>query len=331
MKFKFAYLVFFLLGFLVHSFSLANDTLSTMGMVDKYHPLVSVPNGYYALTMSPDGTLQVIRNNGSVRYRMASGGDFAVMQPDGNFVEYKNPGIGLWATMTNNGLPNSVTLYDDGDLAVRTPGPASKVIWNLGSDPIWGDPTKVGDVVARDMAYPGLGILGHVGIWSGTQVFQATLPQNGSNNAISTIDLFNFKHQRDSTGMMGAYWGTASYRIPAGTIYMTGCWDPICPITGSLVSADARYSIALRVMQIYRLGADYTFGATYTRAISTWGSQPATRGIYRCDTFVLDALYQSTFFRNANPDQQLWVNRWNQLHNAPFAPRTLFNTLKTFQ
>jgi hypothetical protein len=327
---KYVLVLYLGFGMLLPRLSVAGDTLYTMGMVDKSHPLVSSPNGYYVLTMFSDGTLQILRNDGSLRYRMASGGDFAVMQPDGNFVEYKNPGVALWATGTNNGMRNSLTLYDDGDLAVNTPGPRSAVIWNLGSDPIWGDPTKVGDVAGRDMAYPGLGILGHVGVWDGKEIFQATLPQSG-NNAISFIDLFNFKHQRDATGMLGAYWGTASFRIPSGTIYYTGCWDPVCPTYGSVENADARYSIALRVMQIYRIGADYTFGATYKRALSTWGSVPGQRGIYRCDTFVLDAIYQSTFYHYPNTDQQLWVNRWNQLKSAPFSPRTLFNTLKSYQ
>lgn len=42
----------------------------------------------YSLVMQADGSLVMYRSDGTVRYAMAKHGQFAIMQNDGNFVEY---------------------------------------------------------------------------------------------------------------------------------------------------------------------------------------------------------------------------------------------------
>ena len=322
---------------LLHLFPVyANDTLYANGRLTKAGEYIqSRPDGNYVARISPDGSFAIYRQDGSTRFKTANGGDFAVMQADGNFVLYKDLGGGhlnpIWNTVTGFGISNSVTVSDDGDLIIYTPGPTKRKVWNLGSDPIWGDPKKVGDVLGRDLAYAGVGFAGHVGVWDGQQIFEA----NGGvaqNNKIAIVQLFDFKHVKNQTGYDVPYWGTVSYYIPSANITMTACWAAVCPTPGSTVTADARYSIALRAMQIYRIGADYTFTTNYVRALSTWGSSPAVRGIYRCDTFVLDTLYQSTFFTgNLSSAQKLWVSRWNSLTTGIMTPGWLFTVLKGFQ
>lgn len=63
--------------------------------------------------MQSDGTLVMDRSDGSVRYAMAGGGNIAVMQNDGNFVEYDSAWRPLWRTGTTNGLANRLTIHDD--------------------------------------------------------------------------------------------------------------------------------------------------------------------------------------------------------------------------
>lgn len=294
---------------------------------------VSGNSGSYALTLQSDGTLLVRRSDFSTRAVLTTGAEYAVMQSDGNFVAYRDPVTPLWHTMTGGspGNPGSyLVMHDDGDLVVYNS--ANRKLWNLGSDYIYGDPQKVGDVLGRDLAFTGAGYAGHLGIWDGGQVFEAGPPKSGTNNAINITNLFDFKHTRNGSGY-AAYWGIASFKIPNGTMTMTACWDPVCPSTTRTVSAEARYSVALRVMQIYRIGADYTALGEHRRAISQWGSSPMQRGIYRCDTFVVDALYQSTFFpaTGRTSDQQQWVNRFTTLSNGAKTPGIVYETLKTYQ
>ncbi|NDZ15947.1 hypothetical protein [Variovorax sp. WS11] len=43
-----------------------------------------------------------------------------------------------------------------------------------------------------------------------------------------------------------------------------------------------------RALQIFRLGADYTIFATATAALPRTATTEAQKGVYRCDTFVID-------------------------------------------
>lgn len=301
-----------------------NQSISNGGFIQS-------AGGRYSLVMQKDGNLIMYRADGSIRYRMPGNGAAAVMQGDGNFVEYTRDGIPLWYTGTGTGLRNHLTIQDDGDLVVFSPGPSVRVLWSLGTDSVFGDPKNVGDVIGRDLASTGAGLLGHLGIWDGKEVFNVGPPTNG-NNAVHIDSLFDFKHILTNTGTVATYWGASTFKIPPGTIHMTGCWETSCPIAGSIATADARYSIALRLMQIYRIGADYTITAYYQRSLPPWGNRyPGQRGLYRCDTFVIDALRQSTYYHYPTSEQSTWINRWNNLNDDAKTPSFVFDKLKSFQ
>lgn len=98
---------------------------------------ISSPNGKYSLIMQTDGSLVMYRNNGSIRYSMEKRGTYAVMQSDGNFVEYAGS-TPLWSTGTAGCcLPTWPQPYlritDDGNLRVESLGPAP--VWQIGPDP----------------------------------------------------------------------------------------------------------------------------------------------------------------------------------------------------
>lgn len=300
-----------------------NQTLSNGGYIQS-------AQGLYTLVMQTDGNLVIYRSDGSVRFATMKFGAFALMQSDGNFVQYTSTNAPLWATNTGGtGPANILKIHDDGDLVVYAQNGSR--VWSLGTDPAFGDPSKVADVLGRDLAFTGAGYLGHLGIWDGNRVFEVGPPTSGT-NAVHITSLFDFKHTPTNTGGNATYWGTVSYKIPSGSIYMTGCWETTCPVANSVVSADARYSVALRLMQIYRIGADYTATASYTRSLAAYNGYPTQRGRYRCDTFIKDALKQSTYYHTPyTSDQSTWVNRWNDLDGGLTTPQAVYNKLKTFQ
>ncbi|MBA5640327.1 hypothetical protein H3H37_25020 [Duganella sp. LX20W] len=97
------------------------------------------PNGIYFLAMQSDGSLVMYRNDGSIRYSMAKHGTVAIMQGDGNFVEYAGT-TPLWNSNTANCCPYPAYLqiYDNGDLAINwsnSTGSFSGSVWGIGPDP----------------------------------------------------------------------------------------------------------------------------------------------------------------------------------------------------
>jgi hypothetical protein len=82
--------------------------------------------------MQTDGNLVMYGANGRVRYHFAGGGSVAVMQADGNFVEYNVLGGAVWNSGTW-GNPGSVLhIQDDGNLVVY---PNWTPIWQIGAVP----------------------------------------------------------------------------------------------------------------------------------------------------------------------------------------------------
>ncbi len=284
-------------------------------------------NGSYKLVMQADGNLVMYRPNGTTRWWTRVKGEpgaYAVMQWDGNFVQYSPKQAAIWNTGTYGSFLSTLVIQNDGNLVIYSAPPLVKAIWNVGAEFALRPPGQVGDVVGRDLATTGLGFLGHLGMWSGSRVFEVAPPTSSANSVhINTFSAFS---------EAAPYWGAASYRIPIGNISMYGCWETACPIYNGTVSAEARYSIALRVMNIYLIGADYTTSAAFQRSLPSYNGRPAIRGIYRCDTFIIDALQQSTFFSGQlNSDQMNWENRWQQLNTNARTPSNIFNQLRTFQ
>lgn len=161
-----------------------------------------------------------------------------------------------------------------------------------GNNAIQEYPGAAGDIVARDLAVPLLGEIGHIGFWDGAYVIEAlNEPQSIKKNTYQDF------HARTKV------WPIAKPNWPNHTV--TGCFSSSCteyinPNQGKL-SVSAIYAMVARANQIYVLGADYI---TTVNSISSnpqvlipadfpyspaykW---PPTRGKYRCDTFVMDLL-----------------------------------------
>ncbi|NHZ78458.1 hypothetical protein F2P44_04040 [Massilia sp. CCM 8695] len=277
------------------------------------------PGGAYSLMMQTDGSLVMYRRDGTVRYSMGKHGQFAAMQGDGNFVLYSAFTVKLWQTNTAGQGGMYIEILDDGNLRIMPLGPVQWPVWEIGAERHDQDPTQAGDIVGRDLDVPGAGFAGHIGLWDGTQVYEAMGGQ--PQNAIRTSSLNEFKSA-------SKYWGKTSPKIPAG-LQENRCYLAYCTNQGYDHRVfESRVAIAQRAAQIRALGADYTLGRFATRA--TWASetQRATRGTYRCDTFVLDLLIASTAHQNANNEQAQWSNYvWN-LWNGPKLPLTVFDAFR---
>lgn len=232
---------------------------------------VTSENGKYILVMQADGNLVLYRNDGAVRFATYRfGNNFAAMQGDGNFVVYNSniPPLWLWHTVTWGNPGAFLNVQNDGNLVVYS----SSIVplWNIGVDPSpistpstpsASNPSYPGDVVGRDLNYPGLGWLGHLGLWDGANVFEVV---NASPNAIRITTLTDFKNT-------STYWGAASANIPDYTIYnfcsSLDCnyysWTYAPPVS-------SRLAIAARAYQAMLIGADYTYTAQYTSALPSW-------------------------------------------------------------
>jgi len=96
-------------------------------------------NGKYTLIMQRDGSLVMYRAiDGSVRYRMEKYGSYAIMQLDGNFVEYNSNGAAIWHTSTYGRCPDCwLKISDEGDLRVEyvsSNGSYGFSPWGIGND-----------------------------------------------------------------------------------------------------------------------------------------------------------------------------------------------------
>lgn len=318
---------------LLHSLpAIAQDTVYSGGSLSLGQYVTSRPTNSYYFQMEYNGSLVTKASNSDVIRNFGQGGDFVAMQGDGNLVMYKNPGMALWNSQTQGNPGSYASILDDGDLVVFNS--SNRKIWSTGPAPKGENPSKVGDVLGRDLAAPIVGLLGHLGVWDGGQVFEAGPPTSG-NNAIHITGLSSFKNTPNSSGSYVPYWGVASANIPNGEIQYRGCWETYCSNPGHIY-AEARLAIARRLMQIYRIGASYTATAQYTPALPDWsGGLPGRRGVYRCDTFVIDALAVSTYYNPAyikTAAQNQWVSRFETLaHYTLRTPGYIFDQLKSYK
>lgn len=152
-------LIFCILAFILASPSFAQDRLHP-GETLENDRFIQSPNGKYKLIMQADGSLVMYRSDGTIRYSMEKRGYHAVMQEDGNFVQYKfayrDP---LWSTGTGGRCPcpnpHYLRIWDDGDLTV-TYGMLGQVqygtLWSLGPDP---KPPATGPVMMYEPVLPG--------------------------------------------------------------------------------------------------------------------------------------------------------------------------------
>lgn len=153
-------------------------------------------------------------------------------------------------------------------------------------------PKNIGDIVGRDLNTPGLGSLGHIGIWDGSQVIEVL---NEPGNVVKTNTWENFRARTKP-------WDTAYPNIPSYSVRT--CYSNVCNGEGAVFGGsgstnptystfDSRMALIRRAFQIMTSGATYTITTSPTMALPiinrpTGGQTSARAGVYRCDTFILD-------------------------------------------
>lgn len=275
-------------------------------------------NGKYYAIMQSDGNFVMYRTDGVVRFATYKSGSFIAMQTDGNLVEYNSASQPLWWTPTA-GYPGAfMSVQDDGNLVVYSAG--STPLWNIGADAASDDgPSAVGDVVARDLAYLGLSFIGHTGMWTGSNIAEVV---SGRANAVRYVSWQDFKTTSKP-------WPTARPNVPNHLIYY--CFTTSCQYYNSAYNytgVSARMALARRANQIYLIGADYTLSGFYTIADPALPGQLATRGTYRCDTFIVDVYASTQGWNLYHTIPVAWQTRMTNLFNAPKTPWYVWNALK---
>jgi hypothetical protein len=315
-------------------FSASAETIVPGGSVLPQGTFVYSENGKYFLVMQTDGNLVLYRKSDSgVRFATYRSGSYAVMQSDGNFVEYTSGNQALWHTSTGGNPGAFLAVQNDGNLVVYSS--VSAPLWNIGTDPnVTSDPSKAGDVVGRDFGGVIGAPVGHVGLWDGQRVIEAQGYTSG--NTLRIISLGTFKAP-------GGYWGAAKANIPTFDVF--NCFEPRCTNFsvkpwGQSEWVTTRTAIAKRAYQSYLIGADYTFSSQFKRAWAGDYYYPAQRGLYRCDTFVLETLLVTggsyvyhQGVSNANPSEYLaWANFLDSLLAISMpSPSIIYNKLANYK
>ena len=198
-------------------------------------------------------------------------------------------------------------------------------------------PKSSGDVVGRELSIPGLSWAGHIGLFDGENVIEV-LNEGGNTVKINTYD--NFKAR--SLVWNPVYTKFSEYHN------IISCWGTTCDLgsTGSsyFVGLAARYAVAKRAYQIYLIGADYTI--TTTRKMATpryidrsepwWAGRPAVRGLYRCDTFVVDAfsatadVYGGDLYKTITGAPNGWEAKIVGLLSGVVTPASILEKIRNF-
>lgn len=170
-------------------------------------------------------------------------------------------------------------------------------------------PINFGDIVGRDLSYSWAGPLnyfGHIGIWDGAQVIEAT----GSHNGDDTLKITPWS----AYASLPTRWPTIS---PVTlNIRQSYCDKAFCQLyeqpngdlTTNAANSGVREMVAKSAYLKYLIGASYTRLATFnsskqgyrysttrlcnpfaTSCIPTIIQEKAKRGTYRCETFALEA------------------------------------------
>ena len=244
------------------------------------------------------------------------------MQNDGNFVQYTANNKAVWFSKTDGNTGARLVAQDDGNLVIYSS--ANRPLWNIGADnSVSASPQQISEVVGRDLLIPGASWAGHIGLWNGSSIIEAMSGQ--PLNAIRLSTVASFKNAALENNY--TYWGVSSPNIPA--IEIQGCFDRHCTNfnfqpEGQVERTTLRLSIAKRAYQSYLIGADYTMTATYTPTNPGNYYNLPTRGIYRCDTFIIDS------YKVVKINSPLdWEARLSTLSATPVLPKTVFERLKS--
>lgn len=198
-------------------------------------------------------------------------------------------------------------------------------------------PANPGDVVARDLDSQVFSDLGHIGIWDGSYVIE--MLNGGINNNFVNMNSWEDFKLRQKT------WDSIRVNYSDSHV-IRSCWGAVCdflPGNGH-VYLPARQAVAQRAFQVFLIGASYTATALVVVAEPqmtekpTSYRRPAVRGMYRCDTFVIDAFKTTTVLNNnvyhpirseTNPPHG-WANKISAMSNsAPIPnPRALYDLIR---
>ena len=275
------------------------------------------PTGKYTLVMQTDGNLVYYRNfDGGARWATNVNwvGNYLAMQADGNLVVYAPSGP-AWSTGTHQ--PGTyLVAQDDGNLIIYG-GP--NTYWEIGPDPQQGDPNYPGDVVGRDLGSAGIGAFGHIGMYDGGGSVYEVLDLGG--NVIRKNNLQSFKAAT-------VYWGVADPAPPNYTV--TQCFSSNCqggypPVE----TVSVRLALIKRTYQAQLIGADYTLQAAYRSARPPEIGLPAQRGIYRCDTFVVDVFNWNRPADRSTSALYNWNLKIDRISMGPFLPKLVFDKVKS--
>lgn len=199
------------------------------------------------------------------------------------------------------------------------------------------EPKSSGDIVGRDLSIPLLDWAGHIGIYDGANVIEV-LNEGGNVVRINSYD--NFKNRSQP-------WNPV-YTKFSENHSIKSCWGSTCDLakrSSSYVGLAARYAVAQRAYQAYLIGADYTLTAYSKEAEPKyldgtdpyWSGRPSIRGLYRCDTFVIDAFYATTMYGNgANNGRTItgspygWADKVVGLKFGHIIPTVILEKLRNF-
>lgn len=95
---------------------------------------------------------------------------------------------------------------------------------------------------------------------------------------------------------------------------------------------ETRVLAAKRARQVQAIGADYTLFPENTRsAAARTPGYPGHRGMYRCDTYVVDLLSYTTFYSDPNREQRRWRDFVRTLDDAPVLPRMVYERAASYR
>lgn len=256
--------------------------------------------------------------------------EFAVRDACGS--THSNHGFDITVQVPSNLIDGSVrdvevfSIHQDGTAAKLDNSPVKIKFGD--TRPLPPRPSKVGDIVGRDLNYSWAGPLnyfGHIGIWDGSNVIESI----GNNNGDDTLKVRSWEQFNSSSPV----WPTIS---PVTTEFLQNyCSQAVCTIGPAMmgsqhlgftdITANVSAMAARRAYVSLLIGAGYTRLGTFTgttqgtrrfapencspfatNCIPPVVSVKAGRGTYRCETFVMHS-YATTYISSgyANVNQSL--------------------------
>lgn len=182
-------------------------------------------------------------------------------------------------------------------------------------------PKNMGDIVGRDLNISNLGAVGHLGIWDGSRVVEVLNEDKGLNKV--------FRNTWDDFTRRTTPWNTVGPKYSGHMV--KSCWSNICDINHNRVNSvlvSAQQAVVYRALQIYQIGADYSYTLAFTTAEPfmhdakepAWRRE-AIRGKYRSDVFIYDAFRASTDIAHSG------IFPYREVYGMPHSWRDKVSTL----